>query len=809
MQPSELPEELDITIKSVDKKELKFKFPKTTTIKDIKIKLAQDFSLEQKDIRLIYRAKKLEDETKLMDFCQEQSTTIYIVARLGDQPQQSGTQQAPTGQTPRPNPSNNQARTGEGIPPPPPNPLQGLFGNMQNGQGGLGGLVNQVFGSLQNMQSNPNAQPGQLPPELAQTINNFSSMFANPQANSRNPNQAQTPFSMFFGNLNTNRQQPANPAQAPAHTPNLAPAPQTTEGNAPTQPTPPPRETETTRSAPPPPPRAPQNPNPRVRFVNSSRRINHVESIDTTGINLLISSGTTWNNENGERVHMPTQTLRDVTHFSETNNSITDNYFRSNRNACTLASSYLRSVNQGIHDLGRELEWAAVALENEARESDAGYRNMQSQRMRNIGQMLGKMEKTFNDLKWMNDFELGDAPGKFYLKRLRESAETPNPVEQVPVNENEGNGSEEFVTQEEDNEVVREVPPPPQEQEPVDAGIEIEKMTVNKYKELLERGIPIDKPMAEIEKEIRKEIKEDPNSANIDESILKKLDEEEDPDLMSLLMSEMNHTHIFSILEGNLSSFDSSWPSIKKKYQDLVLKHSNDEDVLCEKLLSGGNSALVDMLIEEKVFEESFDPHGLYLEIDREFFPRFNQLLLGEYRLKNESNPANAVQNMMSNLLGRGVNLPPQLQNFMGNATGQTSNEATYTNPHLPLFSELLDDLLVEYWGRLVYEYSKNINGGYEFLKEYLNKKFENYVEEFLARHGFNQAIPINLRNLFQKVIGDRIEKGYKMELEQQEKDVELMKIMEAIENAEVKTTSEALQAEFSSDYKKGDLMKS
>ena len=333
----------------------------------------------------------------------------------------------------------------------------------------------------------------------------------------------------------------------------------------------------------------------------------------------------------------------------------------------------MRTLNDSLHKLSRELEWASVAFENEARENNMEYRNMQGQRVRNIGEMTQEMKRILREMEWMKQFDFGEEPGKFFLRNAtnqntqnqsrRDSSnnnsntgnnrQTPPPPRDNPPNNpnqdfqieretssgngnqnqrNNQNNNEDFQPPVEDNEPMPEIPDENNE----------ENLMVNKYKELLKNGIPIDTSLGDMSKIIQKEIKKD-NQEN--ETVTENPEDSDDNDFLNLLLSEITHGDIFKLINGDITCFDQSWPKIKKKYQDFVLENSNDEDVICEKFLSSINTKMVEALTD--VFKPGFDPHEIYLELDSEYFPRFNTLFLGEYRTLVRNQNAEFMQNVM------------------------------------------------------------------------------------------------------------------------------------------------------------------
>ena len=733
---SVLPEEIEVTIKSLDKKELKFKFNKKTTIKEVKTKISSDFSLDQDKMRLIYKARKLEDHMKLEDFCKKPKETFYIVAKFTGNNSTNQNQSNPPPNQESQNPTQNTTNQAPNAP-----PFQQMFGNLNSQNGGFGNLFNSVLGSLQNMQPQGGPQggaqnnPNQPPPQINEIFNNINSMFGNLSANAQNggtPNQG-NPFGAIFTNLgNMNRRQ-ATPTQ-PNQTQNTPAPPQ---NQTPQRPAPPQRPV----SSQPPRPAQPEN----IRLVNSNQNVNHIEGIDQNGIHLRLSSGRTFNNSRFKRVNLPTQRLRNMTHIAETNTNITENYFRTRRNACTIASTYMRTLNNSLHKLTRELEWAAVAFENEARESNVGYRNMQGQRVRNIGEMMQEMNKILREMEWMKQFDFGEEPGKFFVRENSDENRENNLNRRPPADSNGGNNgnddqgddnqrppvsrenqasnqNEDFQIDNEpqsnsgngqnrgNQENVGDIAPPVQVEEPmpeIPAEETEENLMVNKYKELLKKGIPIDTSLGDMSKIIKKEIKKDNQSSSENPENVEDSDEN---DFLSLLLSEITHGDIFKLINGDITCFDQSWPKIKKKYQDFILENSNEQDIICEQLLSSLNTKMVEALSD--VFKPEFDPHGIYLEIDSEYFPKFNSLFLGEYKklIRNQNNEF--MQNVMGSLQGGGMGLPPQIQNMLGGVLGgqnQANQTPSYENDHLPLFSEEIDNLLIDYWGKLVYKYSKGV----------------------------------------------------------------------------------------------------
>ena len=165
------------------------------------------------------------------------------------------------------------------------------------------------------------------------------------------------------------------------------------------------------------------------------------------------------------------------------------------------------------------------------------------------------------------------------------------------------------------------------------------------------------------------------------------------------------------------------------------------------------------------------------------------------------------VQNLLGNLNNTGLNLPPQFQNLFSGGASSGNNEVSYENEHLPKFSEEFDKLLVEYWGKLVYRYSKGVNGGFDVLNKFLKDNFLNHLKQFAERHGLGSNLPIEEIPIYDISIGKRIAKGYELQEAIYKSKLDIMRIMEKIENQTLKTTVEDAKKELSQEYKKGDLM--
>jgi hypothetical protein len=803
-----LPETIEVTIKSLDKKELKFKFNKATTVAEIKERISSDFSLNKDKMRLIYRARKLQDSMKLEDFCTKPNETIFIVAKFANNSNNNRSSNTTNTPNPTSNSNTNTSNTNPGNNRTPP-PFQNIFSGFQSGPGGMGNMINQMLGSLQNIQTpgqgsnNSNAQG--MPPNLQNIVN---SIFAPPSNSQSGNNPPPSLFTSVFSNMqNRNVNQPS-PDPFPTTEPTPAPAPNVTSGTPPPPPQPQPRVQQTRN----------------VVIVNSNQNLNHVQSIDRNSINLNISSGNRFSSERGQRVRLPTEQLRNITHLSETNARIWEHHHRSRRNACTLTADYFRTLNEEMRNIQREIEWAAIAFENEGRESDVNYRRIQTQRVQNLGEMMSNMRNVFNDLLWLKKFDFGEEPEKFFINQNDDSANNqggssgndgPNDSQPPPDNRDDDNDDDDdFAIEREDpvesrtnrntqtnQEEVRDVPPPtePTRENTEENEVEKERKIVGKFKEILGRGVPVDLPFNKISDMVTEELKQE--NGNNEEQVIS-----EDTDFVSFMFSEVTPAHTFSLLRGNISFFDEIWPKIKKKYQDLVLEEESDEDILCEKLLSSLNSKMVEPLIDDPLIKEGFDLHEIYLELDGEFFPRFHKLFLGEYQLLVKDSNNDFMQNIMGGIGGAGINLPPQIQNMFGGATSQ-NQQPRYENEHLPKFSEEFDKLLIEYWGKLVYKYSKGFVGGFEALNNYLKTIFDNFLREFAERHGMSN-LPMNMASLYGLTLEHRIKAGYELEENKHKSKLEIMRMLEKIENQTVKTTSEVAQKELSTEYRKGDLMK-
>ena len=480
--------------------------------------------------------------------------------------------------------------------------------------------------------------------------------------------------------------------------------------------------------------------------------------------------------------------------------------------------------------MGRELEWAAVAFENESRERDAEYRTVQTQRVQNVGEIMHNMQAILGEFDWLRQFNFGNAPEQFFVANgtLATDASTGDgqgqargeqPRSESAPNDtasnrepgegddfeirNERGGTDEDNREEEAEETIRETPAPAPENTEEDREVEKEKKMIGKFKEMLGRGIAVDTSIRQLGEQAKEELKQEGNDVDDDE-------EEEENDIMSLVLSEMTTAHGFQLMRGDMGCFDETWPKIKARFQDLLLKLSGDEDALCEQLLSCLNTKIVKTLRESGIVKPEFDLDEVYLQVDHEFLPRFQELLLGEYRLLVRNQSINFMQNFM-NPTGQALgSLPPQIQNLMsGNGAIPGETQAPYfQNEHLPLFSKNLDDLLIEYWGKLAHRYSQGIEGGFEALKEQMRSYFQNYMDQFMERHGFGMNLPVNVVILFDSTIGVRIEKGYQLEERKQQEELEVMRMLEKIECQTLKTTPEEAAKELSTEYKKGDLMK-
>ena len=262
------------------------------------------------------------------------------------------------------------------------------------------------------------------------------------------------------------------------------------------------------------------------------------------------------------------------------------------RDSALVLGDYIRQLHDQLHGFLPQLLRTSEALQKHREIHGVENRDQASRLINTTSEAMISLGNAMASLAFLKDFELRNSEEMFGLR-------VNDPVVSQDV-----------------------TPPPPNtqvnEEESEEDRVRRDREITRNMLGLLRQGVPTESTLEEISRLSGQE--------------------SSDVDLVSLPLECLKMEELMQLMTGDLSVIDNHVPTIRNKFNSLIIKNSNNTELIIKELMSSSWKDLLKQIQSSppEILFEGFDPIETVREIDEEYFPRFKEIILDQYSQTSE-----------------------------------------------------------------------------------------------------------------------------------------------------------------------------